>query len=130
MNTPLQLTTETTAPASAAFSSASLLTQVGGGLVIVLMIFVVAALLFKRFQLFSGRLQGDTIISIKRNLPLGPRGRLVVVEFNQQWLLLGVSAENISCLSSIDKPEDDTSTPVTFQKMLTDVATKKLRGDG
>lgn len=52
MNTPLQLTTETTAPASAAFSSASLLTQVGGGLVIVLMIFVVAALLFKRFQLF------------------------------------------------------------------------------
>jgi flagellar protein FliO/FliZ len=128
MNTQLQLISEATAPGEAALSSTSLLTQVGGGLVLVLLIFVVAILLCKRFQLFSGKLQGDNIISIKRNLSLGPRGRLVVVEFDQQWLLLGVSAENISCLSNIDKPTDETSSPMTFQKILTEAATKKMTG--
>lgn len=128
MNTQLQLTSEAAAPGGAVLSSTSLLTDVGGGLLLVLLIFIVVIFLCKRFQLFSGKLQGDNILSIKRSLSLGPRGRLVVVEFNQQWLLLGVSAENITCLSNIDKPTDEASSPVTFQKILTEVATKKIKG--
>lgn len=128
MNTQLQLTSEATAPGGAVLSSTSLLTEVGGGLLLVLLIFIVVIFLCKRFQLFSGKLQGDNILSIKRSLSLGPRGRLVVVEFNQQWLLLGVSSENITCLSNIDKPADEASSPMTFQKILTEVATKKMKG--
>lgn len=129
MKTTSHLTTQAVAPGDALLTSTSLLTQVGGGLVLVLFIFVIAAWLFKRFHLFSGKIKGgDSIVSIKRNQPLGQHGRLVVAEFNSQWLLLGVSSENIHCLATMDKPVDDIPTPMPFEKIMKGLTAKKGEG--
>lgn len=119
MKTPTNLTSQTVAPGEALMTSTSLLTQVGGGLVLVLFIFVISAWLFKRWHLFFVRAKGgDSIVSIKDSHSLGQHGRLVVVEFNHQWLLLGVSSENIQCLSTMEKPVDDIPAPASFEKIM------------
>jgi flagellar protein FliO/FliZ len=104
MKTHTLSTTEQPAAGSGNLSSSSLL--VGGGLVLVLFIFVIAAWVAKRLQRFSGKVRGDDFFTVKRNQTLGQQGRLVVVEFNDQWLLLGVSSESINCLSTMDKPAE------------------------
>lgn len=119
MKTSSNIASQSATPGDALLSSTDLLTQVGGGLVAVLFIFVISAWLFKRFQLFSRKIKGgNEILSIKHNQMLGQHGRLVVVEFNNQWLLLGVSSDNINCLSTMDKPADDISAPIPFEKIM------------
>ena len=39
-------------------------------------------------------------------LSLGPKKSLALIEVCEQWLLVGVGAENISLISKIDKPSD------------------------
>lgn len=126
MKTSTHLTSQTVAPGEALITSISLLTQVGGGLVLVLFIFVISAWLFKRFQLFSGRIKGGgSIVSIKHNHPLGQCGRLVVVEFNDEWLLLGISSQNIQCLSTMNKPVDHIPASVPFEKIMKGFISRK-----
>ncbi|WP_024527758.1 flagellar biosynthetic protein FliO [Serratia fonticola] len=126
MKTLTYLTSQTVAPGEALMTSTSLLTQVGGGLVLVLFIFVISVWLFKRFQLFSGRIKGgESIVSIKHNHPLGQYGRLVVVEFNDQWLLLGVSSQNIQCLSTMNKSVAHISASAPFEKIMKGFTSKQ-----
>ena len=39
-------------------------------------------------------------------LSLGPKRSLVLIEVCDQWLLVGVGADNISLISKIEKPSD------------------------
>lgn len=111
----------------------SLLSQVSGGLVLILFIFVIGAWISKRCKLFSSKLQGEDFFTVKRNQVLGQQGRLIVVEFNDKWLLLGVSSENIGCLATMDKPaatEVSAKLPdaYTFQKIIKNSLTLKKNG--
>ena len=40
-------------------------------------------------------------------LPLAPRRSLALIEVCDQWILVGVGTENISLISKMDKPSDD-----------------------
>ena len=49
-------------------------------------------------------------------LPLGPRERLVVVEINDRWHVLGVTAQSINAIADLprgDVPPMGTPTPAT-----------------
>lgn len=65
------------------------------------------------FLFIIRRLKGGTlsfrrypVMKIISTLSLAPKRSLAIVEFGNEWLLLGVGAENISILSKYDKPEE------------------------
>lgn len=130
MNTSVQISSPEKVDSEALFSSTALFTQVGAGLVVVLLIFIIGARLFNKFSFFNrAKIQHHNLISIKANLTLGPQGRLMVVEFNQQWLLLGVSNEKINCLGKMNKPDDERVDDTFFKQVLKKVADQKDGGN-
>lgn len=126
MKTPEQINTLGQAIGDGAFSSATLFSQVAFGLVIVLLMVVIGARLFNRFPFFSKiKLQQQPVISIKASIKPGKYGQLTVVEFNRQWLLLGISHDNIRCLAKMSKPDSDFTGDDIFRQALKEVAAKK-----
>ena len=84
-------------------STAASLGQALFGLLAVLAVIGVMAYLAKRFQL-PGQGQGALLKTIT-GLSVGTRERVVVVEVGETWLVLGVTAQNISTLHSMPKGE-------------------------
>lgn len=71
-------------------------------LMIVLATIVVLAYLYKRFYGgFTGNLNGRIVNSIA----LGPKERLVVVDVESSRLVLGVTAQQITLLKELPKPD-------------------------
>ena len=70
-------------------------------LFLVLGLIVVSAFVLKKFHLGSHNHQGLKVIS---SLHLGTKERLVVVEVNKKQLLLGVTANQINVLETLDEP--------------------------
>ncbi|EFH7844095.1 flagellar biosynthetic protein FliO [Escherichia coli] len=96
--------THTVLPTAPTTSMSSVWMHTGG--ILCLIIFGLLLLLWylRRSGNIAGRKNGrNALLNIKFSQSLGPRERLVLVEVGNQWLLLGVTAENISCLSAIDK---------------------------
>lgn len=96
--------THTVLPTASTTSMSSVWMHTGG--ILCLIIFGLLLLLWylRRSGGISGKKNGrNALLNIKFSQSLGPRERLVLVEVGNQWLLLGVTAENISCLSTIDK---------------------------
>lgn len=123
---------QTTASGEALFTSTGLITEVGGGVLLVLLLFVAVAWIAKRLRFFSGKIGGGPgIITVRHNQPLGQHGRLVVVEFNQQLILLGVSQQSIQNLATMEKPAEETSVPVSapFKKILKGLTSGKEEAD-
>lgn len=69
-------------------------------LLMVLALIVISALILKKFQLTTKSVSGMKVIT---SLSLGPKERLVVVEVQNQQLLLGVSAQQITLLKTLDE---------------------------
>jgi flagellar protein FliO/FliZ len=90
----------------------------GGGiqvlmiLIIVLGLMVAAAWLLKKFNA-TGATSGGAI-KIIGGVAIGSRERIMVVEVADQWIVIGVTASNISALATMPKqeatllPEDQT----------------------
>ncbi|RZM85167.1 flagellar biosynthetic protein FliO [Escherichia sp. E10V10] len=96
--------THTVLPTASTTSMSSVWMHTGG--ILCLIIFGLLLLLWylRRSGGISGKKNGrNALLNIKFSQSLGPRERLVLVEVGNQWLLLGVTAEKISCLSAIDK---------------------------
>lgn len=123
--------THTVLPTASTTSMSSVWIHTGG--ILCLIIFGLLLLLWylRRSGGISGKKNGrNALLNIKFSQSLGPRERLVLVEVGSQWLLLGVTAENISCLSAIDKktveenfaavdqPQSRTSLVDCFQTVL------------
>lgn len=70
---------------------------------------VVLALLFGFFWLLRRfgptQMVGQGAVKVVGGVMLGTRERLVVVEVQDTWLLVGVAAGNVNLLHKIDKPE-------------------------
>ncbi|TGB89116.1 flagellar biosynthetic protein FliO [Escherichia sp. E3356] len=95
--------THTVLPTASTTSMSSVWMHTGG--ILCLIIFGLLLLLWylRRSGGISGKKNGrNALLNIKFSQSLGPRERLVLVEVGNQWLLLGVTAEKISCLSAID----------------------------
>jgi len=84
--------------------------QVLPGLGLVLVLIAVCAWVAKRIGL--GRIAGGQAIKFVASQSVGARERVVIVEVNQQWLVLGVAPGRVSTLSQMDKPETPAESPI------------------
>lgn len=89
-------------PAAAPSSAGSLL-QVLFALVFVLGLIVAAAWMMRRFSLVPGGSGGA--LRVVSGVMVGPRERVVIVEIQERWLVLGVTGEQVNLLHTLDKPE-------------------------
>jgi flagellar protein FliO/FliZ len=70
-------------------------------LLMVLAVIVVSAMILKRFQGVRHNINGLKIVT---SLHLGAKEKLVVVQAGKQQLLLGVTAQQITLLETLDDP--------------------------
>lgn len=88
---------------SAAPSGVGSLLQVLFALAVVLGLIVAAAWLMRRFSLVPGGSGGQ--LRVVSGVMVGPRERVVIVEIQEHWLVLGVTHEQVNLLHTLDKPE-------------------------
>lgn len=109
---PLALAGCATPPSGAGGAALELLSGVLA-LVIVLGLAYLSLRLLKRFNVGMGAAPGAPGLRFLRALPLGPRERLVVVAYEGDVLLLGVSAGQVTLLDrrpgAPDEPRDNPS---------------------
>ena len=75
--------------------------------------FFIVFVLLVVFLFFLKRIKGGPL-NVRRNqimknlatLSLGPKRSIALVEVCDEWILLGVGAENVSLISKIEKPSD------------------------
>ena len=76
--------------------------QMLGGLVLVLIIILSLAWVLKRFSLVPGTANGT--MKLVAATGVGQRERVVIVEINGTWLVLGVAPGRVNMLHSMEKP--------------------------
>ena len=76
--------------------------QVSLGLGLVLMMVAAAAWLARRLGVGSTR--SDGTVTVRGGVAVGQRERVVVVEINDTWLVLGVAPGRISALHTLPRP--------------------------
>jgi flagellar protein FliO/FliZ len=94
--------------ACAATDTAASMLTVGVSLVLILGGFIAVAWFARRYLPGMGA-QGA--VKVVGTTAVGTRERVVVVEVDRTWLLLGVGGGNVRLLHTLPKPDD--STPVT-----------------
>jgi flagellar protein FliO/FliZ len=97
---------------------------------------VVLALMYAFFWLLRRygptQMAGQGAVKVVGGVMLGPRERLVVVEVQNTWLLVGVASGHVGLLHSLEKPAD-TQIPATpglgsFADRLSDVLRRPGKG--
>lgn len=87
-------------------------------LVIVLAVIGIAAFIVKRVA--PGHAPQTRMLRVVSQLPLGAREKISVVELGEQWLVLGVTAHQVTLLAQT--PKQESSAPaapaVSFAKLL------------
>ncbi len=93
-------------PALSAASAPSLMgvAQVLFALLLVLFAIFACAWLLRRFG--PGQFGGNAHMRVVGGVMVGPKERVVIVEVQGTWLVLGVTPTAISTLHSVNKPED------------------------
>lgn len=118
MTSNLWAANSASAPAADASLVGSLL-QVMLALGFVIALIICAAWLMRRFS-FAQRIAGKQMQVISAVM-VGQKERVVIVEVRDQWLVLGVTPNNVNLLSTLSKPEVDTTaapTPIPFTDWL------------
>ena len=99
---PVVTFAEVAARTSPPVSAAGGLTQVMFGLACVLALIGGCAWLVRKMA--PGALAGAGGLKVVGGVLVGPKERVVVVEFADSWLLLGVTAGQVSLLQTLPKP--------------------------
>ena len=85
-------------------------------LLMVLAVIVISALILKRFQGVQHSFNGLKIIT---SLHLGSKEKLVVVQSGDKQLLLGVTAQQITLLETLDEPlTNSAAKPIDFPQAI------------
>ena len=77
--------------------------QVSLGLGLVLMMVAVAAWLARRLGV--GSLRSDGMVTVRGGVAVGQRERVVVVEIDDTWLVIGVAPGRVSALHTLPRPQ-------------------------
>ena len=87
-------------------------------LIIVLAVIGVAAFIVKR--VVPGNAPQTKLMRVVSQLPFGAREKISIVEIGDQWLVLGVTANQVTLLIQTAKQENSAATPpaVSFSKLL------------
>ncbi len=130
------LAAENTSTATSSLARSSTLGDVGtssasqldlaatfGSLVFVIVFILFLAWLLKRMRLPS--MTGRDGLKIVRQLPVGTKERLMIVQAGEEQFLIGITAQSINMLSRLDKPiEDEESAPIPFASQLSQLLKK------
>ncbi len=99
------------------------------GLVIVLALLYGFLLFLRRFGAMSGH--GSPMVKVVGGVMLSPRERLVMVEIQNTWLVLGVASGQVSLLHTLPRPEGVDDAPnaaaPAFAGRLADMLRKSRR---
>lgn len=98
--------TATSAPATPVVPAGSVLTQVGSTLGAILLLILIIGWLVKRLG-FSPKNSRNNLLNVRASCSLGARERVVVVEVDNQYLVLGVTSQNITHLHTFTAPPSD-----------------------
>ena len=104
-----QTTAQSSVAAPQQFDAGGALTQVGTALGGILLVIIIAAWLFRKLGLAPAASQSQRL-KLQASCSLGQRERVVVVEVEGTWLVLGVTAQNITPLHSLPAPAGDPDT--------------------
>ncbi|QLA68078.1 flagellar biosynthetic protein FliO [Enterobacter pasteurii] len=94
-------------PSTVDTASDSVFINVGGALVLVLLLIALLAWFFRRSGITPRVARGSVNLSVKSSLSLGQRERVMLVEIDDKWLLLGVTPQAISCLTTMERKAFD-----------------------
>ncbi|WP_041393938.1 flagellar biosynthetic protein FliO [Photobacterium profundum] len=72
-------------------------------LVLVVILIIFLAWLLKRMKL-SGMQGADGTLKVLKQLPIGQRERIVLLQVGEEQLLVGVTQHNISLLTKLEQP--------------------------
>lgn len=115
--------TQQTAPAMPA---GSVLTQVGSVLGGILLLILFAAWLVRRCG-FAPQARNNKLLNVRASCQVGQRERVVIVEVDNTWLVLGVTAQQVTPLHTLERPpvdepstalSSDTGKPADFRQLL------------
>ncbi|TKI08287.1 flagellar biosynthetic protein FliO [Martelella alba] len=108
---PLQTAAHTGAAAAQGFDAAGALVQMSAALGGVLLVIVLAAWCIRKLGLTPAAGQSRRL-RLRASCALGQRERVVVIEVEGTWLVLGVTPQQITPLHSLPAPAgDDDETP-------------------
>ncbi|MDA5498376.1 flagellar biosynthetic protein FliO [Yersinia aleksiciae] len=112
-----------TAPA---IPAGSVLTQVGSVLGGILLLILCGAWLVRRLG-FAPQARNNTLLNVKASCQVGQRERVVIVEVDNTWLVLGVTSQQVTQLHTLPRPPVDDSAselsakrakPADFRQLL------------
>ncbi|WP_337051192.1 flagellar biosynthetic protein FliO [Proteus terrae] len=132
VNTTAPATTQTVQTPTQPLPVGQSLAQVSTALAGIIVLIIVAMWLFRRFGFTRGSFKGTTAqLSVKESCSLGAKERVVVVEIEQEWLVLGVTASQVNLLHKLPIPEkasqEATSSPTS--PLFTQILQKTLKRD-
>ncbi len=111
---------ESARPEVTVASTGSLL-QVTFSLLLVLAVIIFIAWLLKRMNI-TGQ-QSDGLLKVISSVAIGQRERIVLIEINETWLVVGVGPGQIRTLHTLEKIEDWQPAAATDQKFSSLLAT-------
>ena len=120
---PAPVTSHSTVATTPAIPAGAVLTQVGSVLGGVLLLILFAAWLVRRLG-FAPHARNSKLINVRASCQVGQRERVVIVEVNDTWLVLGVTAQQITPLHTLPCPPIDEATtsasnqPADFRQSL------------
>ncbi|AMO83535.1 flagellar biosynthetic protein FliO [Obesumbacterium proteus] len=108
----------------------SILFNVGGSLALVLLLIAAIAWVARRAGFRTQGGKSSALLTVKCSQSLGQRERVVIVEADDKWFLLGVTPTNINCLATLNKQSDSdevASSPLSgdFQNVLLNMLKKR-----
>ena len=77
-----------------------------GALLFVLGLILLLIYFLKKFRLKTFALAPDSRMHLIGTLSLAPKRSLALVEIMDQWILIGVGAENLTLISKLERPEE------------------------
>jgi len=90
-------------PAEPALPAGSALAQVSTTLGGILLLILLTAWLFRRLR-FAPQVRNGKLLNLPASCQVGQRERVVVVEVDNTWLVLGVTAQHVTPLHSLPAP--------------------------
>ncbi|MBS9436290.1 flagellar biosynthetic protein FliO [Photorhabdus noenieputensis] len=121
---------------SAPLPAGQTLMQVSSALAGVLLLIFTLTWLIRRMGLFANKGKTQQQLSIKASCSLGQRERVVIVEVEDNWLVLGVTAQQINLLhqmpipeSNRDNAEGQTIKPALFGQILKNTLMRQGKDD-
>lgn len=109
-------------PAAPALPAGAALAQVSTALGGILLLILLAAWLFRRLG-FAPQVRNGKLLNLRASCQVGQRERVVVVEVDNTWLVLGVTAQQVTPLHSLPAPPHhneaaEAAQPADFRQLI------------